>query len=96
MKLVRKHWIILLLTPLVLLLDQTSKLLVHRFFYPYQARQIIPGFLEFRLVFNRGLAFGLFSDLEDFSGRKESIKSKIIPTVIATSATLKVGHTNRR
>jgi len=62
MKLVRKHWIILLLTPLVLLLDQTSKLLVHRFFYPYQARQIIPGFLEFRLVFNRGLAFGLFSD----------------------------------
>ncbi len=62
MKLVRKHWIILLLTPSVLLLDQISKLVVHRTFYPYQARQIIPGFLEFRLVFNRGLVFGLFSD----------------------------------
>ncbi len=61
MKLTRKHWLILIVTPLALLADQLTKLSIHAALRPFQEIVIVPGYLELIFVTNRGLAFGMFS-----------------------------------
>ena len=46
---------------IILLLDQASKWLAINHLEPYQILSIIPGFFNFVLVKNRGMAFGIFS-----------------------------------
>ena len=62
LKLERKHWVILIVTPLVLILDQASKLIIHKVLAPFRVISVIPGYVEFVFVTNRGLVFGMFSD----------------------------------
>lgn len=50
----------LFLAFLVLLLDQASKLWARQFLLPGVSRPLIPGVLDFTLIENRGIAFGLF------------------------------------
>ncbi len=61
MKLNRKHWLILLVAPLMLLLDQVSKQIVHSTFKPFGQITLIPEYLELIFVTNRGLIFGSFT-----------------------------------
>lgn len=62
MKLLRKHWIIILTAPLAVLLDQASKLAIHSYFRLYDSAAIIPGYLNIYYARNTGLVFGMFSD----------------------------------
>lgn len=54
-----------LLFLLVVILDQTTKLLALRAFEPGEIRSVIEGFFNLTLTFNRGVAFGLFADFGD-------------------------------
>lgn len=58
----KKHWVILLTTPLAVLLDQATKFFIHSTFRLYQEISVIPGYLNIIYVQNRGLIFGSFSD----------------------------------
>jgi len=48
-------------TPLALLCDQITKQMIHSALEPFEEIVIIPGHLEFILVRNSGLVFGMFS-----------------------------------
>ena len=61
LNLTRKHWVIILVTPLALLLDQLSKLIIHASLKPLNEIVLIPRYLELILVKNRGLVFGMLS-----------------------------------
>lgn len=50
-----------LVSLLVFILDQTLKILVHRFMYPNQSIPILKGILHLTYVQNKGAAFGVFS-----------------------------------
>lgn len=56
-----------LLFPLlgVLILDQISKLFVLSAFQQGEILEVIPGFFNLTLHFNKGAAFGIFSELDD-------------------------------
>ncbi len=62
MKLTRKHWVIMLITPLGLILDQVSKLIIHASLRPFSEIEIVPGYFNLVFVTNRGLSFGMFSN----------------------------------
>lgn len=62
MKLSRKHWIIILTTPLAVFLDQASKLVIHSYCRLYESIALIPGYLNIYYARNTGLVFGMFSD----------------------------------
>lgn len=62
MRLTRKHWLIILITPSVFLLDQITKLIIHSTLKPYGQIVLIPRVIEFIFVKNYGLVFGMFSD----------------------------------
>jgi len=61
LKLTRKHWVIFSVTPLGLILDQVSKLIIHANLRPFSEIVLIPGYLDLIFVTNHGLAFGMFS-----------------------------------
>jgi signal peptidase II len=60
LKLDRKHWVILLVTPLAILIDQLSKFYVHAHLRLFDEHALIPDYFNIVYVQNRGLAFGLF------------------------------------
>lgn len=60
----RKHWILILLVPVAVALDQITKTIALRLLSPRRIETIIPDYFNFVLVKNRGMAFGLFNDLE--------------------------------
>ena len=62
MKLYRKHWVIILAAPLLVAVDQFTKLLVHSRMKPYDSVAIIHGHLNLYYAQNYGLAFGMFTD----------------------------------
>ena len=62
MNLGRKHWVIILVSPLMLFADQFSKLVVHSYMHPFDSVTAIPGHLNIYYVRNTGLVFGLFAD----------------------------------
>lgn len=45
----------------LLLLDQLTKLIIFRNFYPGQSLPLIKGILHITLVLNKGIAFGMFA-----------------------------------
>jgi len=49
---------------LIALVDQLTKIMVVRNFEVGEVREIIPGFFNLILVYNPGVAFGLFADTE--------------------------------
>jgi len=49
---------------LIALVDQLTKIMVVRNFEVGEVREIIPGFFNLILVYNPGVAFGLFADSE--------------------------------
>ena len=61
MKLQRKYWILFLVSPLILILDQLTKWwVVERFRYG-ESLSIIPGFFNFTYIRNTGAAFGILA-----------------------------------
>ena len=62
MKLYRKHWVIILVAPLMVVADQFTKLVIHSYMKPYEVITIMQGYLNIYYAQNYGLAFGLFSD----------------------------------
>jgi signal peptidase II len=54
--------VIILVAPLMLLLDQLSKLLIHTYMRPHDSISVIPDWLNLYYVQNSGLVFGLFAD----------------------------------
>jgi signal peptidase II len=60
----RKHWILILLTPGVIIADQVTKTLAHLTLDGGKIIQVIPRYLDLVLVQNRGMAFGLLNNLE--------------------------------
>lgn len=57
--------VILLALVVALIADQLSKLAVLQALAPGEVHEVIPGFFNFTLHFNKGAAFGLFAGLED-------------------------------
>ena len=55
----------LIVSVVVLLLDQITKGLVEANYAPYSSHPVIPGFLSFTHVRNSGVAFGLFAEQGD-------------------------------
>ena len=62
MKLERKHWMILLVTPLCLLIDQLSKTYIHGHLRLFDEHSIIPDYFNIVYAQNRGLVFGMFQN----------------------------------
>ena len=62
MKLTSKHWVVVLITPLMVALDQATKIFIHSTFQLYQAIEIVPDYFNIIYVRNTGLAFSLFTD----------------------------------
>lgn len=62
MKLYRKHWVIILVAPLMVAADQITKYLVHSHMRPHESITVIQGYLNIYYVRNSGLVFGLFAD----------------------------------
>jgi len=60
LKLYRKHWLIILVAPLMVAADQFTKLVVHSSMRPYDSINLIPGYLNLYYVRNTGLVFGMF------------------------------------
>lgn len=58
----RKLWILLLVTPVSVVLDQITKLIVTQRFSLGARYPLIDSFLDFTLSTNRGVAFGAFGD----------------------------------
>jgi signal peptidase II len=53
-------------TIMVFLLDYFSKYYALRSLHHQYAHEVIPGFFNLTLTFNKGVAFGMFSQLEDW------------------------------
>jgi len=53
---------LLIVTGIVLALDQASKLYIDRHFFQGQSLAVIPGFFNITYVRNKGAAFGIFAD----------------------------------
>jgi signal peptidase II len=51
-----------LITAVVLILDQASKLYIDRHFFLGQSIVVVPGFFNLTYVRNKGAAFGIFAD----------------------------------
>jgi signal peptidase II len=62
LKLGRKHWVIILVSPLMVIADQFSKLVIHSYMHVYDSVTVIQGHLNIYYVQNSGLVFGLFAD----------------------------------
>jgi len=69
-----------LLAPLVTLLDQLTKTAVLRSFTLGQQLEVIPGYLDLTLTFNKGIAFGMLTQLPDLARQ--------LTIVVATAAAL--------
>lgn len=61
----RLRLLVWLLTPLVAVLDQVSKSAVLHRFAEGQQLELIPGYLNLTLTFNKGIAFGMLSQFPD-------------------------------
>lgn len=57
----RKYWVLILLTAVIILLDQWTKALVLNRFHLGESIAVIPGFFNFTFVKNPGAAFGLLA-----------------------------------
>ena len=55
-----------LVTLLILVIDQFTKWIANTSLSPRQIVEIIPGYLRFSLVYNSGVAFGLFDNSNHF------------------------------
>ena len=62
MNLERKHWMILMVTPICLLIDQLSKTYVHGHLRLFDEYSIVPRFFNIAYTQNRGLVFGMFQN----------------------------------
>ncbi len=60
----RKHWILILLTPGVIIADQVTKTLAQLALDGGNIVTVVPRYLDMVLVQNRGIAFGLLNNLE--------------------------------
>ncbi len=61
MKLYRKHWVIILITPVMVIIDQLSKFYIQSHIMRYE-KIVINQYLNITNVPNNGLAFGMFAD----------------------------------
>lgn len=64
-KLALKYRILIILTPVIILLDQWTKLLTVKHFYYGESISIIDGFFNLTYVQNKGAAFGILSKAPD-------------------------------
>jgi len=62
LKLYRKHWVIILTTPIAVIVDQLSKIFIRRFFLANNEPMVINRYLNIAYAENKGLAFGMFAD----------------------------------
>jgi signal peptidase II len=62
LKLERKHWVIILVAPLMVFADQFSKQVIHSYMHVFDSVTVLPGHLNIYYVQNTGLVFGLFAD----------------------------------
>jgi signal peptidase II len=62
----RKRLLWLLVPVLIMAADQLTKTLVREHVGQYDQIEVIDGFFRINFVQNKGAAFGLFSDMEDF------------------------------
>jgi len=56
---------ILITSAIIVVCDQLTKLMVVATFYHGETRQVIPGFFDVVLVFNKGAAFGMLGGLSE-------------------------------
>jgi len=62
LKLTRKYWLIILITPVMVALDQVTKAFIHSALTPYVTTvTLIPDYLNIIHVQNTGMAFSLFT-----------------------------------
>lgn len=57
----QKYTLMLIIAPLVVLLDQVTKLLILKHIMLHDTLTVIPGFLNITHIRNSGVAFGIFS-----------------------------------
>ena len=76
---------ILAVTGVVVLLDQYTKYLAVSLLSPAERVKVIPGFFDLTLTFNKGVAFGLFSSIDNDVVRYAVLG---VTTVVALGAVL--------
>jgi signal peptidase II len=76
----KKVCYLIVISIIVLLLDQLTKIFADNLINLHEIDPVIPGFLNFTLTYNRGIAFGLFANLSELF--------RIIILVLATSLML--------
>jgi signal peptidase II len=62
MTVLRRYRLLLIVSPVLLIFDQWTKLLVDSRFYLYESVPLIDNFLALTYVRNKGAAFGILSD----------------------------------
>lgn len=62
MPLLRPYRLLLIVSPILLILDQWTKLLVDSRFFLYESVPLIENFLALTYIRNKGAAFGILSD----------------------------------
>ncbi len=60
-----KKYILLLIIFVLVILDQTSKIMIEDYFAVGEDLSIIPGFFNLVLVYNKGVAFGMMSNWDE-------------------------------
>jgi signal peptidase II len=82
MALMEKHKPLILALFSALLFDQATKLLACRYLHLGEPIAIIPNIFSLTLSFNRGAAFGVFSELPDIWRRLSLISASLIATLV--------------